>query len=79
MEKEQTLQPTVEIFKTNVTDLVTAETCIRLLSHHFPGISIHFDLEDCDHILRVEGYEINTHKIIDLLRSIQLHCSLFPE
>ena len=48
----------VEIFKTNVHDILHAEQIIDLLNHHFPAFMINFDLHDCDKILRVKGESI---------------------
>lgn len=76
---KRTMQTTVEIFKTDVTDATTADSCILVLSRHFPNIRINFDLEDCDRILRVEAYDINIRKIIDLLEAMQVNCSLYTD
>ncbi|UGU14938.1 hypothetical protein LS482_14700 [Sinomicrobium kalidii] len=75
----RTARTTVEIFKTDVTDATTADSCILVLSHHFPNTHINFDLEDCDRILRVEGYHINIRKIIDLLAAMEVCCSLYTD
>ncbi|MBC9796113.1 hypothetical protein IBL28_09055 [Sinomicrobium sp. FJxs] len=67
----------VEIFKTDVNDVTTADHCILVLSHHFPNTRINFDLEDRDRILRVEGYHIDIRRIIDLLADMKVRCSLY--
>jgi hypothetical protein len=45
----------VEVFKTNIEDLPTAEQISGQLYRKFPNYRVTFDLEDCDHILRVES------------------------
>jgi hypothetical protein len=45
----------IEVFKTNVEEIVQAKKIIDLLCERFPGNKINFDLHDCDKILRVEG------------------------
>ncbi len=44
----------VEVFKTDVTQADLAERLRAELNEHLPAARINFDLEDCDHILRVE-------------------------
>jgi hypothetical protein len=44
----------VEVFKTNVTDSKQADFLIRQIQQSFKNYKVNFDLEDCDHILRVE-------------------------
>ncbi|MBC9798157.1 hypothetical protein [Sinomicrobium weinanense] len=73
---KKTLQPTIEIFSTNITDPVVADICTLVLSHHFPRTRIDFDLEDSDRILRVEGREIDAEKIIAVLASLEINCML---
>ncbi|MBL7858530.1 MAG: hypothetical protein JNM57_12640 [Cyclobacteriaceae bacterium] len=44
----------VEVFKTNITQAAVAEKVTTELSRMLPLAKINFDLEDCDHILRIE-------------------------
>ena len=59
----------VEIFKTNVTDPSLAESVLQALSAQFQGCRPNFDLDDCDHILRVElpGEPVPAHVVIGVL------------
>ena len=66
----------VEIFKTNVEDVLQAETIISLLSDHFPAFMINFDLHDCDKILRVKGESIPVDEIVNLVSANGFHCSV---
>lgn len=45
----------IEVFKTNVVDYHHSQEIIRLLHDRFSNYQINFDLDDCDHILRVES------------------------
>lgn len=45
----------VEVFKTNVTSNHQAKQLVNLLQDYFDGYKVNFDLDDCDHILRVEA------------------------
>lgn len=66
----------VEIFKTNVYDVMEAEQIITLLNQHFPAFMINFDLHDCDKILRVKGDTIPVNEIVDIVSSNGFHCSV---
>jgi hypothetical protein len=56
----------VEVFKTDVHEQKQV-ALLNALSARFPMLKINFDLEDCDRILRVEGADISTDKIMGLL------------
>lgn len=66
----------VEIFKTNVHDVLQAEKIISLLNIHFPAFMINFDLHDCDKILRVKGESIPVDEIVRLVSANGFQCSL---
>ena len=64
----------VEVYKTNVTALTDAREIIAVLKSHFPETRINFDLDDCDKILRVEGPEIPTEMIAELVSQKGFAC-----
>jgi len=64
----------VEVFKTNVDRSELADQVISRLRDHFPFSKINFDLEDCDKILRIEGQEVCSDTIIDLLKTSGFEC-----
>ena len=66
----------VEIFKTDVYDVMQAEQIIVLLNQHFPAFMINFDLHDCDKILRIKGESIPVNEIVDIVSSNGFHCSV---
>jgi len=66
----------VEIFKTDVYDVMQAEQIVSLLNQHFPAFMINFDLHDCDKILRVKGESIPVNEIVDIVSSNGFHCSV---
>lgn len=45
----------VEVYRTNITSSAAAQRLKAELLRQFPECLVDFDLEDCDHILRVEG------------------------
>ena len=66
----------VEVFSTNVYDNDQSDTLIQKLLAYFPSSKINFDLEDCDKVLRVEGKDIATHKIIEMLSLDGYQCHI---
>ena len=66
----------VEIFKTNVHDILQAEKIIALLNDHFSAFMINFDLHDCDKILRVKGESIPIDDIVSIVSANGFECSL---
>ena len=59
----------VEIYKTNIKDWKHARALVRSIHQAFPTYRANFDLEDCDHILRVatDNGEIFSSGLILLL------------
>jgi hypothetical protein len=45
----------IEVFKTDVAGPADAALLVQLLENYFKGYKVNFDLEDCDHILRVDS------------------------
>ena len=66
----------VEVFKTDVREVNQATLIIRKLRQHIPNSYINFDLEDCDHVLRVEAENIPVQSIIKLLNSNGHQCEV---
>ncbi len=66
----------VEIFKTNVRSNRKAKFIIQKLAEEFPAHKINFDLNDCDKILRVQGKNISSEKIIQLLIKENYQCKV---
>ena len=66
----------VEVFKTNVRSIRKAKLIIQKLAEEFPAHKINFDLDDCDKILRVQGKNISSEKIIQLLIEENYQCKV---
>ena len=66
----------VEVFKTNVSSISQAREIVDLLLNHFPAFNINFDLEDCDNILRVEGDDILSGRIMQLVKTRNCICEV---
>jgi len=64
----------VEVFKTNVQEDFQAQQLVNVLLRHFPDSKINFDLEDCDKVLRVEGRNLVTVKLVTLVEENGFSC-----
>lgn len=67
----------VEVFKTNVSRTEDAARLKIFLAGHFPGADIHFDLEDCDCVLRMEGEQIAGGRVAEMLAQMGFVCEAF--
>lgn len=66
----------VEVFKTNVYEEDRSRILLQKLFEYFPNNKINFDLEDCDKILRVEGKNILSEKIMEILNEEGHFCEI---
>jgi hypothetical protein len=66
----------IEVFKTNVETAGDASSMIQMLLGYFPASRINFDLQDCDKILRVEGKDFSSDKVMALLKENGFHCAI---
>ncbi|RXK80888.1 hypothetical protein [Filimonas effusa] len=71
----------VEVFKTNVNNRHQANLLIAEIHQHFNTYRVNFDLEDCDHILRVacdNGGQIEAALVISVLRRYGFTAEILP-
>lgn len=66
----------LEVFKTNVQKADKANELLWILEQNFPGNRINFDLDDCDKVLRIEGKDFCSQKIISLVTDNGYACML---
>jgi len=66
----------VEVFKTDVYAEEQSLIIVQKLLQYFPENKINFDLDDCDKILRVEGENILSEKIMELLNEEGHECEI---
>jgi hypothetical protein len=64
----------VEVFKTNVQKKTQSKLLLCILSKTFPSFKINFDLSDCDKVLRVEGEDLETLRIMVLVKEHGFTC-----
>ena len=66
----------VEVFKTNVQKKSHSKMLLGLLYEAFPSFKINFDLSDCDKVLRVEGDNMETSRIMILVKENGFNCEV---
>lgn len=64
----------VAVFKTNVRFTQEANLIGKMLKIMFKSIDVNFDLEDRDHILRVETENINEVQISRTMNELGYNC-----
>lgn len=66
----------VEVFKTNVEKIEYAQLLLQKLLAQYPNYQINFDLQDCDRILRVEGKQVESGRIIEVVSLNGFDCKV---
>jgi hypothetical protein len=66
----------IEVFKTNVQKKAQSKMLLCVLSEAFPSFKINFDLLDCDKVLRVEGDNMETLRIMILVKEYGFKCEI---
>ena len=66
----------VEVFKTNIQKKSQSKMLLCILSETFPSFKINFDLSDRDKVLRVEGDNIETLRIMILVKEYGVKCEI---
>jgi hypothetical protein len=71
----------VEVFKTNVTDPADAALLVAAIHKVFLSYRANFDLDDCDHILRIKSYSghINPFPIMVVLKEFGFDAEPLPD
>lgn len=70
----------IEVFKTNVTNNHQARVVVGMIQDRFEGYRVNFDLDDCDHILRIEATGvIEADTLITFLRDMGVKAETLPD
>lgn len=64
----------VEIFKTNVQKESDRDYIMAVIQKQFPDYKINFDLEDCDKILRIEGFDLQHDNVVNHVSRLGYTC-----
>lgn len=70
----------VEVFRTDVTNNLQARNLVGVIEGTFEGYRANFDLEDRDHILRIEVTDVvNVTRVIKLLKGMGVTAEVLPD
>jgi hypothetical protein len=71
----------IEVFKTDVSDFLTAQKVVDFLHREFKNYQANFDLDDCDKILRIKSFDekICPIEIEKLLAGFGLKAEVLPD
>ncbi len=71
----------VEVFKTDVQHVTDAERVAKEIQAAIPGCKVNFDLQDCDHILRIkmDTGVISPDTIIGCVRLLGFKADVLPD
>lgn len=64
----------IEIYKTNIYTETDACRVIEMVKTKFPEAKVNCDLQDCDKVLRIEGFYLNSQLIIDIVKKNGFLC-----
>ncbi len=65
-----------EVFKTNIQKKAQSKMLLCILSEAFPSSKINFDLSDRDKVLRVEGDNIESLRVMILVKKYGFTCEI---
>lgn len=69
----------IHVFRTNVKSRRDALFLEKKLNLSCNLIDVHFDLEDCDSVLRIDGINISEEAVMNLLTSGGFQCALLED
>jgi len=69
----------VEVFKTQIKRKQEAEIVEVVLKKELGYSNIAFDLDDCDHILRIEAEDVAPHLVVKLLARLNIACQVLAD
>ncbi|MCH7403042.1 hypothetical protein ACFOUP_09995 [Belliella kenyensis] len=70
----------VEVFATNITNIKEAKAFEGFIMKRFPTYRVNFDLEDCDHILRIENQmEIDSSIVEEIAHAMNIHIKVLED
>jgi hypothetical protein len=67
------------VFKTNITDPSGLERLHELLKSNEQILKWNVDVQDIDHVLRIEAEHVHPSTIINLLQSAGFQCEELPD
>lgn len=71
----------VEVFKTNLNDVVQSIIVAKEIERSFPYYEVNFDLDDCDRILRIKNRSgsVEIPPVVLLLEQFGYYAEVLPD
>ena len=70
----------VEVFKTDVRDTDDARMMVREIQTRLSDCSANFDLQDCDHVLRVVcPHSLAPTSVMNVMKAFGFHAEVLPD
>lgn len=69
-----------EVFSTNIENHPHALIVAGMIRNVFPDYRVNFDLDDCDHILRIQSsHDINVPAVLKIVRFAGFNAYVLPD
>ena len=75
----KTIPPMIEVFKTDVNENAMASYVRKRLMDRQQLRQVDFDLQDRDHVLRIESDQIDVDGVMGELHDLGFHCCTLPD
>lgn len=72
----------IEVFATDITSAAIGEAVKRALRRQLPCLSVSVDLDDCDHILRVQaaqGSPALWQQVVTIVQGLNIRIAVLPD
>lgn len=71
----------IEVYKTNIQKKNQTKEIKEQIKKRFPNYGVDFDLEDCDHILRIETFNqaLDNDAIINIVQKLGFNIEILPD
>jgi hypothetical protein len=70
----------IEVFKTDVRTQQEADLLVGHIQRIFTSYKANFDIDDCDHILRIQSNQyVHALPVIELLKDFGYHADVLPD
>ena len=70
----------IEVFRTNVVSDERASQLIGIIEKTFEGYKVNFDLQDCDHVMRIAALGmIDNDPVLHVLKNAGVKAEVLPD
>ncbi|MBV6644520.1 MAG: hypothetical protein KI790_03675 [Cyclobacteriaceae bacterium] len=69
----------IEVFKTSLTTQQQAHLVEKIINESLTHVKMSFDLEDIDHVLRIQGEQFSPKEVIIILGRNNFKCEVLSD